>query len=87
MANRRLAPAAEQPASFAFSPENAEWAKGQIEKYPEGRQASAVIPLLWKAQEQNGGWLPQKAIEAVADQLGMPHIRCLLYTSPSPRDS
>ncbi|MHC1998982.1 NADH-quinone oxidoreductase subunit NuoE [Methylobacterium sp. CM6241] len=77
MANRRLAPASEQPASFAFSPENAEWAKGQIEKYPEGRQASAVIPLLWKAQEQNGGWLPQKAIEAVAAELGMPHIRVL----------
>ncbi|WP_342150911.1 NADH-quinone oxidoreductase subunit NuoE [Methylorubrum sp. SB2] len=77
MANRRLAPAAEQPQSFAFTPENAEWARGQIEKYPEGRQASAVIPLLWKAQEQNGGWLPQKAIEAVADQLGMPHIRVL----------
>ncbi|WP_409564224.1 NADH-quinone oxidoreductase subunit NuoE [Methylobacterium sp. J-068] len=77
MANRRLAPAAEQPAAFAFSPENADWAKGQIEKYPEGRQASAVIPLLWKAQEQNGGWLPQKAIEAVADELGMPHIRVL----------
>jgi NADH-quinone oxidoreductase subunit E len=77
MANRRLAPAAEQPATFAFSSENADWAKGQIEKYPEGRQASAVIPLLWKAQEQNGGWLPQKAIEAVADELGMPHIRVL----------
>ncbi|MEH3144814.1 MAG: NADH-quinone oxidoreductase subunit NuoE [Methylobacterium frigidaeris] len=77
MANRRLAPVSEQPESFAFTPENAEWAEGQIAKYPEGRQASAVIPLLWKAQEQNGGWLPQKAIEAVADQLGMPHIRVL----------
>ncbi|MFD1279107.1 NADH-quinone oxidoreductase subunit NuoE [Methylobacterium goesingense] len=77
MANRRLAPASEQPAAFAFSSENADWAKGQIDKYPEGRQASAVIPLLWKAQEQNGGWLPQKAIEAVADELGMPHIRVL----------
>lgn len=77
MANRRLAPAAEQPASFAFTPENAEWARGQIEKYPDGRQASAVIPLLWKAQEQNGGWLPRAAIEAVADELGMPHIRVL----------
>ncbi|MER2263967.1 NADH-quinone oxidoreductase subunit NuoE [Methylobacterium oxalidis] len=77
MANRRLAPAAEQPESFAFTPENAEWAQGQIAKYPEGRQASAVIPLLWKAQEQNGGWLPRAAIEAVADQLGMPHIRVL----------
>ncbi|MFD0935526.1 NADH-quinone oxidoreductase subunit NuoE, partial [Methylobacterium trifolii] len=77
MANRRLAPASEQPRTFAFTDENAAWAKGQIEKYPEGRQASAVIPLLWKAQEQNGGWLPQKAIEAVADELGMPHIRVL----------
>ncbi len=46
MANRRLAPAAEQPQDFAFTPENADWARGQIEKYPEGRQASAVIPLL-----------------------------------------
>ena len=77
MANRRLAPASEQPASFASSPENAEWAKTQIAKYPEGRQASAVIPLLWKAQEQNGGWLPRAAIEAVAAELGMPNIRVL----------
>lgn len=77
MANRRLAPASEQPESFAFTPENAEWAKHQIAKYPEGRQASAVIPLLWRAQEQNGGWLPQKAIEAVAAELGMPKIRVL----------
>ncbi|WP_018259837.1 NADH-quinone oxidoreductase subunit NuoE [Methylobacterium sp. WSM2598] len=77
MANRRLAPAEQQPAAFAFTPENARWAEAQIAKYPEGRQASAVIPLLWRAQEQNGGWLPQKAIEAVADELGMPHIRVL----------
>ncbi|WP_267355453.1 MULTISPECIES: NADH-quinone oxidoreductase subunit NuoE [unclassified Methylobacterium] len=77
MANRRLAPASEQPQTFAFSPENAEWAKTQIAKYPEGRQASAVISLLWKAQEQNGGWLPRAAIEAVAAELGMPNIRVL----------
>nr|WP_246692355.1 NADH-quinone oxidoreductase subunit NuoE [Methylobacterium sp. WL1] len=77
MANRRLAPASEQPQSFAFSPENAAWAKTQIAKYPEGRQASAVISLLWKAQEQNGGWLPRAAIEAVATELGMPNIRVL----------
>jgi len=77
MANRRLAPASAQPDAFAFSDENAAWAQGQIDKYPEGRQASAVIPLLWKAQEQNGGWLPRAAIEAVADRLGMPHIRVL----------
>jgi NADH-quinone oxidoreductase subunit E len=77
MANRRLAPVEAQPQSFAFTAENENWADGQIAKYPEGRQASAVIPLLWKAQEQAGGWLPQKAIEAVADKLGMPYIRVL----------
>ena len=67
MANRRLAPASEQPESFAFSPENAEWAKTQIAKYPEGRQASAVISLLWRAQEQNGGWLPLATFVLDAD--------------------
>jgi NADH-quinone oxidoreductase subunit E len=77
MAVRRLAPAAVQPANFAFTAENLAWAKTQIAKYPEGRQASAVIPLLWRAQEQAGGWVPQKAIEHVADLLGMAHIRVL----------
>jgi NADH-quinone oxidoreductase subunit E len=77
MANRRLAPADIQPATFAFTAENENWADGQIAKYPPGRQASAVIPLLWKAQEQAGGWLPQKAIEAVAQKLDMPTIRVL----------
>jgi NADH-quinone oxidoreductase subunit E len=77
MAVRRLAEAAVQPKSFAFTAENLEWAKGQIAKYPDGRQASAIIPLLWRAQEQAGGWLPQKAIEHVADLLGMPKIRAL----------
>ena len=77
MSNRRLAPVEAQPQTFAFSAENQNWADGQIAKYPDGRQASAVIPLLWKAQEQAGGWLPQKAIEAVADKLGMPYIRVL----------
>lgn len=66
----------EQPASFAFTPANLEWARGQISKYPEGRQASAVIPLLWRAQEQEG-WLTKAAIEHVADMLGMAHIRAL----------
>ena len=77
MAVRRLAPIESQPKSFAFTAENAKWAKAQIAKYPEGRQASAVIPILWRAQEQAGGWVPQKAIEHVADLLGMPHIRVL----------
>lgn len=65
-----------QPASFAFTPANLEWAQGQISKYPEGRQASAVIPLLWRAQEQEG-WLSRPAIEYVADMLGMAYIRAL----------
>src|SRR5882762_9913414 len=75
MAPRRLAE--DQPASFAFTAENLAWAKDRIAKYPEGRQASAVIPLLWRAQEQSGGWLPQKAIEHVAALLGMARIRVL----------
>jgi NADH-quinone oxidoreductase subunit E len=77
MTARRLAPPEMQPAEFAFTPENLAWAKTQIAKYPEGRQASAVISLLWRAQEQVGGWLPQKAIEHVAGMLGMAPIRAL----------
>jgi NADH-quinone oxidoreductase subunit E len=77
MSVRRLAPDDVQPKAFAFTAENVTWANGQIAKYPEGRQASAVIPLLWQAQEQAGGWLPQKAIELVAEMLGMPRIRVL----------
>ena len=75
MSVRRLAEV--QPASFAFTPENASWADRQISKYPEGRQASAVLSLLWQAQKQNDYWLPKPAIEAVADKLGMPYIRVL----------
>jgi NADH-quinone oxidoreductase subunit E len=75
MSVRRLAE--KQPESFAFTPENLAWAKARIEKYPSGRQQSAVISLLWRAQEQCGGWLPQKSIEAVADMLGMAKIRVL----------
>ncbi len=71
---RRLHP--EQPESFAFTPANLEWAKAQISKYPEGRQASAIIPLLWRAQEQEG-WLSRPAIEYVAGMLGMAYIRAL----------
>lgn len=66
----------EQPETFAFTPANLAWAQGQIQKYPEGRQASAVIPLLWRAQEQEG-WLSRPAIEAVAEMLGMAYIRVL----------
>ena len=66
-----------QPDSFAFTPENMEWAATQIAKYPEGRQASAVLPLLWQAQKQGGGWLSEPAIRCVADMLDMPYMRAL----------
>ena len=71
---RRLHP--DQPDSFAFSPENQKWAEAQVTKYPEGREASAVIPLLWRAQEQEG-WLSRPAIEFVADMLNIAYIRAL----------
>ena len=71
---RRLHPT--QPASFAFTPANAKWAQAQIAKYAEGRQASAIIPLLWRAQEQEG-WLTKPAIEGIADMLGLAYIRAL----------
>jgi NADH-quinone oxidoreductase subunit E len=70
----------DQPDSFAFTPANAAWAEAQISKYPEGRQASAIIPLLWRAQEQEG-WLTRPAIEHVADMLGMAYIRALEVAS------
>ena len=77
MADRRLAPREQQPKEFSFTAENAAWAKKQIAKYPEGRQQSAIIPLLWRAQEQHDGWLPEAAIRHVAEMLGMAHIRAL----------
>jgi NADH-quinone oxidoreductase subunit E len=75
MSVRRLAE--KQPSTFAFTAENLAWAQAQIDKYPPGRQQSAVLPILWRAQEQCGGWLPQKAIETVAELLDMAKIRVL----------
>lgn len=66
----------DQPESFAFTPANQAWAEAQIKKYPKGRQQSAIIPLLWRAQEQEG-WLTRPAIEGVAEMLGMAYIRAL----------
>jgi NADH-quinone oxidoreductase subunit E len=77
MSVRRLAPKELQPASFTFTEANLAWAKKQIEKFPEGRQASAVISILWRVQEQHEGWVPEAAIRAVADLLDMPYIRVL----------
>ncbi|MBI4723732.1 MAG: NADH-quinone oxidoreductase subunit NuoE [Rhodomicrobium sp.] len=73
MSVRRLDP--NQPRDFEFTPENLAWAKEQIKKYPEGRQEAAVIPILWRAQEQHDQWLPEPAIRYVADLLGMAYIR------------
>jgi NADH-quinone oxidoreductase subunit E len=71
---RRLHPI--QPEAFVFSNKNKAWAKEQVKKFPKGREASAIIPLLWRAQEQEG-WLSRPAIEYVADFLGMNYIRAL----------
>lgn len=70
----------EQPDSFKFTSANKKWAKKQIAKYPKGRQASAVIPLLWRAQEQEI-WLSKPAIEYVGTMLDMPFIRVLEVAS------
>ncbi|MCQ0092619.1 NADH-quinone oxidoreductase subunit E [Roseovarius sp. M141] len=75
---RRLHP--DQPASFAFTPANQAWAEAQIAKFPEGRQASAIIPLMWRAHEQEG-WLTRPAIEGIADMLGMAYMRALEVAS------
>ncbi|AUH35032.1 NADH-quinone oxidoreductase subunit NuoE [Paracoccus tegillarcae] len=71
---RRLSP--NQPDSFEFTPANLEWARAQMTKYPEGRQQSAIIPILWRAQEQEG-WLSRPAMEYCADLLDIAYIRAL----------
>ncbi|HWX13742.1 MAG TPA: NADH-quinone oxidoreductase subunit NuoE [Methylocella sp.] len=75
MSVRRLAE--KQPKDFAFTAEGEAKCKEILKKYPEGRQASAVVALLWLAQKQNDFWLPKAAIEKVAQRLGMPFIRVL----------
>ena len=76
MSVRRLADDNVQPARFAFTKANAAVARNWIKKYPDGRQASAVIPLLMIAQEQEG-WVSRASIEHVAEMLDMPYIRVL----------
>ncbi|TIX89525.1 NADH-quinone oxidoreductase subunit E [Rhizobium sp. P44RR-XXIV] len=76
MSVRRLAEDQFQPAAFAFNKENSVWAEKTIKKYPEGRQQSAIIPLMMRAQEQDG-WVTRAAIETIADMLDMAHIRAL----------
>lgn len=76
MSVRRLAEDKVQPEGFAFNRANTAVAKGWIKKYPKGREASAVIPLLMVAQEQEG-WVTKSSIEHIADMLDMPYIRVL----------
>jgi NADH-quinone oxidoreductase E subunit len=75
MSEAKSGPPVEQPPSFAFTRENLEKAKAHIAKYPPGRQASAVLPLLDLAQRQHDNWLPRAAMDHVADMLGMARIR------------
>ena len=74
MSVRRLAK--EQPASFAFTADTTAKAEWWIKKYPESRRQSAVIPILWLVQKQEG-WVSEPALRAIADLLGMAYIRVL----------
>jgi NADH-quinone oxidoreductase subunit E len=74
MSLRRLHP--RQPDSFTFTAENLAWCEATMKKYPPGRQQSAVIPILWRAQEQEG-WVTKPIVETVAKMLGMAYIRVL----------
>ena len=74
MSVRRLA--ANQPASFAFSPETMAEVRRWMDNFPAGKQQSAVIPTLWLVQKQQG-WVSEPAIRATAELLGMPVIRVL----------
>ncbi|MFN0044449.1 MAG: NADH-quinone oxidoreductase subunit NuoE [Alphaproteobacteria bacterium] len=64
-----------QPETFSFTADNRAKAAAIIAKYPPGRQASAVLPLLDLAQRQHGNWLPRAAMDYVAGMLGMAPIR------------
>lgn len=81
MSARKMAPKALQPERFAFSAENQARIPAIIGKYPPGRSQSAVMPLLDMAQRQHDNWLPEAALRAVAELLGMPYIRVLEVAS------
>ena len=66
----------DQPHDFSFSPENLAWATKKMTEYPPGKQASAVIPVLWRVQEQEG-WVSEPSIRAVGNLLDMAYIRVL----------
>ena len=65
----------EQPSDFEFSKKNLEEARKIIKNYPEGKQQSAVMPLLYLAQKQNDNWIPLVAMKYIAKFLKMPYIK------------
>ncbi|MCA3416116.1 MAG: NAD(P)H-dependent oxidoreductase subunit E [Roseomonas sp.] len=74
------APAHKEPESFAFDAESEAKIATILKRYPEGKQASAVIPLLYVAQRQMGrvtgsAWVPRVAMDVIAARLSMPPIR------------
>ena len=64
-----------QPDLFEFNGENLIKAKNEIKKYPKERKASAVIALLYLAQNQNDNWIPLSAIKYISKMLEMPYIK------------
>ena len=74
MTVRRLS--SQQPAKFSFTSKNIVWAKKIISHYPKAHKQSAVLPILWRAQEQEG-WLSEPALRVVAEMLEMPYMRVL----------
>ncbi len=75
MSARKPAPKSLQPENFQFTEENLILAHSHIAKYPKGRQASAVLPLLHIAQKQHNNWVPMAAVEYIAELLSMPTIK------------
>ena len=73
MSARRMAPV--QPTDVSLSPEAQAGVLAWTRKFPSGRQRSALIPALWIAQKDAGGWLPEAILREVADMLGMAYIR------------
>ena len=68
-------PAKEQPEKFEFNSSSMDEAKKIISKYPEGKQQSAVMALLYIAQKQNDNWIPLAAMKYIAKFLDMPYIK------------
>lgn len=65
----------DQPEYFEFTQENLNRAKNIIEKYPEGKQASAVMPLLYLVQDQNDNWIPLASMKYISKMLNIPYMQ------------